>query len=90
MNGCCDGHMCTRTYGRYDVIETPEQRQKARACKCVTACRWRGLASMPDWHAGGVQLSGSAAIFLLQPSDKQVPLNHVSSIQAFSSNDARL
>lgn len=38
---------------------------------------------MPDWHAGGVQLSGNAAIFLLQPSDKQVPLNHVSSIQAF-------
>lgn len=63
------------------MIETPEQRQKARACKC---------ASMPDWHAGGVQLSGNAAIFLLQPSDKQVPLNHVSSIQAFSSNDARL
>lgn len=45
---------------------------------------------MPDWHAGGVQLSGNAAIFLLQPSDKQVPLNHVISIQAFSSNDARL
>lgn len=61
--------------------ETPEQRQKARACKCVTACRWRGLASKPDWHAGGVQLSGNAAIFLLQPSDKQVPLNHMLFLQ---------
>lgn len=67
MNGCCDRHMCLhlqRIRCERNAERVGEaERGRESECLCVSACRWRGLAWQPDWHAGGVLPSLNAAVF---------------------------